>query len=163
MRVAADEFFVDGVHRACCAAAAHAGHRARDLRCEDRRPSRLPHDLSERLHRQPRDLGGENLARAENPGSKDFTVRVTPSSAGSAYCRATTADRRGAVVLNLMRGETIVASAAGKCDGRRVTHAVWLSAPIGFAREGLLRCWSLVAPPAAPDHSGEKHGVDSPL
>jgi hypothetical protein len=58
--------------------------------------------------------GAENLARAENPGSKDFTVRVTPSSAGSAYCRATTAETRGAIVLNLMRGEAVVASAAGK-------------------------------------------------
>ncbi len=58
--------------------------------------------------------GNENLARADNPGSRDFTVRVTPSAAGSAYCRTTTTDTRGAIVLNLMRGDTVVASAAGK-------------------------------------------------
>lgn len=58
--------------------------------------------------------GAENLARAENPGSKDYTVRVTPTAPGTAYCRSSSQDTRAAIVLHLMRGDTVVASAAGK-------------------------------------------------
>jgi hypothetical protein len=58
--------------------------------------------------------GADNLARAENPGSKDYTVRVTPDAPGSAYCRSSSQDTRATIVLNLMRGDAVVASAAGK-------------------------------------------------
>ncbi|MDX2169172.1 MAG: DUF4124 domain-containing protein [Deltaproteobacteria bacterium] len=58
--------------------------------------------------------GAENLARAENPGSRDYTVRVTPNAPGSAYCRSSSQDTRASIVLNLMRGDAVVASATGK-------------------------------------------------
>ena len=53
----------------------------------------------------------DNLARGENPGAPEYSVRVTPTSAGSAYCRSTTTDTGGTIVLNLMRGDAVVASA----------------------------------------------------
>ena len=56
----------------------------------------------------------ESLARGENPGVRQYSVEVTPSNRGSAYCRFDSTNPGGALVLNLMRGSTVVASAPAK-------------------------------------------------
>lgn len=56
----------------------------------------------------------DNLARGQNPGAKEYSVRVTPQGVGSAYCRSTTNDAGISVVLNVLRGETVVASAPAR-------------------------------------------------
>jgi hypothetical protein len=59
----------------------------------------------------------EMLGSGQNSGQKDYAVRVVPKRAGSAYCRVTTKDDNVGVVFNVVRGESVVASARAN-DGR---------------------------------------------